>query len=64
MEKMAAEIRDYNQCFTDFFFFQTSCILHACKEAIDFSNTLSWEIVRVIETVMQIPSAQKRFPAL
>lgn len=59
------EIRVYNQHLPVFYFFpKTFCILHACKEAIDFSNILSWEFVRVIATVVQIPSALTRFLSL
>lgn len=47
-----------------FFFPKTPCFLIACKEAADCSNTLHWEIVRVIATVMQMPSALQTFPSL
>lgn len=47
-----------------FFYPKTPCVLIVCKEATDCSNTLQWEIVRVIATVMQIPSALKTFPSL
>lgn len=34
MEKMAAEIRDYNQCFTDFFFKHPAFSMLAKKQLI------------------------------